>query len=390
MDSFAHGVRMKYLTPEGLVSQEAKLALASCFDAHRVSTDASERQNAEMSAAVPVRSGGRDFENHSRESVLKQTRVIHLRRGGADPKRPPDLALALAPTACITSPLLASLPANVDAHGRASLPVCDQPLAEAVGAVGAAAILAAPGAGVVVAVGEAGHRPLSDDALCHSVQTVLAGVDSQLAVAKAEEITPGRRRGLSPYMLFVNQLLRAGKETSGNRSLTAAEQEVIRMQARVRWDAMEDGRAAWESMYRQWQNTPAPVVPQKAVEYRAIWGGGCLASPLSPTEMQQFHRRVGWPSDVEVSNAKPSYISEDRTIHFESDSSYNLHGCLNSARAICMSSLREEREKFTMIEAGMNDWLGFLPRTEAESGDVMVMLQCVCIDGSISRRLGWA
>lgn len=95
LDIFAAGVRLRFATVQQLLSPEAAATFKVTFANVRLSTDLSERMNAEITAAKPSRGNTRDFSHFSRESLLKQARIVHMQRGGEDPLRPVGLRAAL-------------------------------------------------------------------------------------------------------------------------------------------------------------------------------------------------------------------------------------------------------------------------------------------------------
>lgn len=105
-DTFTHGICLRFPTVERLMSKDASTAMAVAFDNLRLATDLSERMNAEITAAKPLRGNARDFSHFSRETLLKQARIVHMQRGGGDPLRPSSLAAALEPCAASVMPLL--------------------------------------------------------------------------------------------------------------------------------------------------------------------------------------------------------------------------------------------------------------------------------------------
>lgn len=81
---FGFGARGRFPPVQRLLSPMARASLRSASEALRLTTDVSERQNAEMSAC-PSRAAGRDFVFYSRLSDVRQARAIHVQRGGGDP-----------------------------------------------------------------------------------------------------------------------------------------------------------------------------------------------------------------------------------------------------------------------------------------------------------------
>ena len=106
LDTFTSGLRARFPTEGDLSSPASKATICSAFSALRLATDLSERQNAEINASKPSRSSARDFSNFARESLLKQSRTEHMRRGGDDPLKPAELGASLRSCTAMLSPLL--------------------------------------------------------------------------------------------------------------------------------------------------------------------------------------------------------------------------------------------------------------------------------------------
>jgi len=110
VDTFTRGMRARFPSGEKLRSQEAKSTIRAAFDSQRLTSDFSERQNAEIQASRAARGPAREFEHFSRAMVVKQSRVVHLRNGGDNPLRPKQLKGSVLPCECKVMPFLVPLP----------------------------------------------------------------------------------------------------------------------------------------------------------------------------------------------------------------------------------------------------------------------------------------
>lgn len=107
LDVFSVGFRTRFQTVDKMLSPEALATLHLAFSAARLTTDQSERQNAEIQATRPPRGAPRDFEHFSRSNLLRQARTVHIRSGGDDPQNPSHLTASLADCRAEVMPLLA-------------------------------------------------------------------------------------------------------------------------------------------------------------------------------------------------------------------------------------------------------------------------------------------
>lgn len=105
-DIFTQGFCLRFHTVERMLSHEARSTLRATFENVRLSTDLSERLHAEVTASKPARGNARDFSHFSRETLLKQSRVVHMQRGGSDPLKPSHLLAGTHPCTAMVSPLL--------------------------------------------------------------------------------------------------------------------------------------------------------------------------------------------------------------------------------------------------------------------------------------------
>ena len=80
--------------------------IRNILEANRVTSDFSERQNAEVIATKPSRSAARGASNFARQNFLRQLRTTHLRNGGDDPRRPKSLMACSEPRLAKMNPLL--------------------------------------------------------------------------------------------------------------------------------------------------------------------------------------------------------------------------------------------------------------------------------------------
>lgn len=205
-------------------------------------------------------------------------------------------------------------------------------------------------------------------------QVVIQEGLQKLASAEAAPAAK-KRRGLSPYMLFLNRMLAAGKQSKG-AALSLEEVSRVRAQARFSWDALED-KSAHEELHQVWQETPAPTSssPQQ-LPFKAMWAGGCRASPTSATELHKHYCSEGWPSHDEVHIRKLPYVSADSTVDWAASRGIDLFGCERMPLSICRKDMESAAfEGFSLVHAGLCNVLESLPKAESQGGQVMFVAE---------------
>lgn len=196
--------------------------------------------------------------------------------------------------------------------------------------------------------------------------------DSESNVALHQQPPSKKRRGLNPLLMFTNRMLASARQNAG-RSLTMDEVAMLRKEARAKWDELPD-KSAQEQLFAMWQEAPPttasePVLPP----YKALWGGGCRAAPVSASELCAHYRRYGWPSDQEVHKDKSAYVSASEE-EWGALKSYDCFGCLRAAVNICKEDAARSRA-FQLIHGGLTNYLESLPRHDSESGTILLVLE---------------
>lgn len=229
LDPFTYGLLLLFPSADGLRSQNCKDVVNAFLHASRLSTDWSERQNAEITATRCIRGPGRDFESAARSLVVKQARVVHMTGGGDDPLKP--IALSSSSTRGTISTLRVCKPAPLqDAVARED---GDQEMQAEAGRVGGHE--AEPDGLAIVPFATVTRDELRGASLLDSVPVVLNSLspegddhppsDGVLALNPTPIGPPPRRRGLNPYFLYKNDLLAQAKQMKG-RKLTQEEVSV--------------------------------------------------------------------------------------------------------------------------------------------------------------------
>lgn len=384
LDTFSAGFREAFPDAESLLAPRAARLLRSSFDSLKLTTDLSERQNAELQATRPPRSGARDFTNYSRESVLKQSRAIHMRAGGDDVLKPKSLRAAGDGCQMAVMPLLMdaarpdiALPAAAARPDGSQQQLVDPGpgLPNAAGQhMSAMAELSASavGAGSLVEVGS----------MCEPIVVTIPGCEEE---PRAEVPEPARKRiGLNPYLQFKNAMMKAFKESVGGRTLTPQEITQVGMQAKERWQSMGD-TSAHRELYELWRQTAAPVVapvaPQSESVFRGVWGGGTRASPISAKELFDYASSHPWPQDAEVYMPTEFHVKPAPQAELIEDSrSYSLWGCRRNPMAVCKERLQCPLQAWQLVHAGLCNCIDLAPRAQSESGGLMLM-----VSGSLRR-----
>lgn len=391
LDSFGFGVRNRFPSVPLLLSPMARACLRSAFEGLRLTTDLSERQNAEMTACRPSRAAGRDFEFYSRLAVVRQARAIHLQRGGADPHRPRDIRSSLAGEQLRICPFLCP-PSGPRASASLPCPPPGPAEASPSAVVAASSSSGIDAQGLRISADASRLVPLADDAMCDAVVVDKLGV-APATPREEESAAQPSRRGLNPKLMFINQFLASSKQALGGRSLTKTELADARARAVERWEALPD-KGAWVGLFRNRQderirNSGRQPESVAGTLYTGIWGGGIRASPCSAQEMFEHHcLRGGWPNDSEVHREKPSNMTPDTEVRFSDHVDYRCFGCLRSASGACRAGLPDKR-KFEMIEQGLHNLLTTLPREQVQAGGVFILVEGATQDGRVARELAF-
>lgn len=119
------------------------------------------------------------------------------------------------------------------------------------------------------------------------------------------------------------------------------------------------------------QNTVAQLAPKR---YYPTWCGGCRGSPLSPAEMCEYFKKVGWPCDAEVHRDKSCYTKAEGDIDWMQFSSYNCVGCGRSAAGICQQVITDN-VPFHVTHLGLCNFIEKIGKVAAESAETIIMIQ---------------
>ena len=200
-----------------------------------------------------------------------------------------------------------------------------------------------------------------------------------------------KKRGLSPFLLFRNQMVAALKASRGGATLSAEEIAAVHARARVRWDAQtENDKAMRKELYQHWRERPSePRQKAEPKPYYALWGGGSRACPVSAAELCRHYREFGWPSDEEVYSPNEFNIDQLCGVDFDSmEHASFLHGCGRSLPGVCEAEASSV-PSFSLVHRGFTNFVESLPRSVSESGCVLLMLECqpTQLHGQIARQV---
>lgn len=206
--------------------------------------------------------------------------------------------------------------------------------------------------------------------------------------SREEEPPQKKRRGLNPFLMFSNRALHAARACAG-RTLTKEEVCEVREGAKLTWGRLsDDDKQTHRDLYDEWLASGsvegAPADALAPPPYTPLWAGGCRASPVSASELYNWHQRHGWPTDHEIYTKKDARITAS-TMDFDQSSGFDCFGCLRGAHNICKTVLANT-PGYDVAHNGMTNFLESLDRREAESGTVLVVLEGLdATDGSATR-----
>ena len=382
LDPFTCGLLLLYPSRDALQSKKCKQVVEAFLKTHRLSSDWSERQNAEVTASHPVRAPGRNFEVFARASVVKQARVVHMTGGGEDPLVPKALTgsaeVERVPALGIYQHLPPPVVSGQPQDARAGSSV-DHPAARLQGdgspEVGHGALASRdciPGGSLFDKVFVKLNPLVKEDEEASEVPFDLVPIDAP----------PAKKRGLSRYMLYKNTELSNAKKLLGGRSMTNDEQQYATNDIKDRWHAI-CSLPLREQLYEEWRLSPtSPSATSTKKPVKTAWMGGCRACPISASDIVGHHQSHGWPKDEEIYQASKYSPAPATTIDWDRCKPYNLFGCSQSGKACCLNKFAED-PKFQLIHDGLCNYLETLPKSLSESGEVIVM-----IEGSLKRPPG--
>ena len=211
LDTYSYGIRRMFQSQELLTGFKCRSVLAADFASHPYGTDHIERLNAQLTQLSRSGGPGRASRLVSRASLVQQSHVVHVDRGGRDALEAPRKGAAITRERVAYLPILPpegvdpSLGASPAAHlaganvGAELLPLADLQPAPIVAAQSAQAAQVPIPAGMVVS-----ERPCN----------------SQLVPSSSNDAKPKGRRGLSPFMLQRNAYMASLKAQKGGGTLT--------------------------------------------------------------------------------------------------------------------------------------------------------------------------
>lgn len=173
--------------------------------------------------------------------------------------------------------------------------------------------------------------------------------------------------GLSPKMLGLNKRLKTAKFAKG-RPLTKEELATLRSEFQTFWQSLPN-HDAFVLAYQDWRDTAPEGQDEIVAEFEARWGGGCFCSPVSSTELYQYHAHFGWPSDAEVHDTMDGECKAptDDDTEFGASSAFRLWSVAASPRNVPRARAQSPRQ-FDIVEKGLVGVLEGLGRPRADAG----------------------
>ena len=142
------------------------------------------------------------------------------------------------------------------------------------------------------------------------------------------------------------------------------------------WSTLEDAEA-YEEAYQDWKDVQTV---QKQVEntpeYRLNWGGGSVSSPITENEFASYVNQNGWPTKDQIrdTSGTETKATTDDSLDPSVASGFNLWGRGRSARNIDREVWGDSKNKFDLIDESIFNYIEHLPRSEADVGDVMLVI----------------
>lgn len=384
LDPYSKGFRRAHPSAAELRSFAARVALRTDFRAHTLATDPIERLNSELSRGVATRGPGRNFTQLSRENFLSQVATEHCRRGGVHPLAPKALAQSGSRERVVAAPCLRDV---VQSRAGFANPACQEQVMASASQPSSSSNLA-PALARVAPTGSSQAVVVHDTRFfggqCVVERDVSMSLHSPNAVPNKTGTTEKLRKGLSPFLLERNKQEHAAKVAKGG-ALTSEEISNLRANFAERWEKIED-KSPFIEAYREWQHTPAHP-PAASNEYRASFGCGDLAAPITEQEFHAFHQKHGWPTLADSLDAEnqSSSVKGDWTRNFSCDEGFILWSRGSLPRNVPASKF-DSIAKGKLIAAGMfNTISGFAPGV-ADSGEAMLWIEGTpSVDGEVAR-----
>lgn len=220
LDTYSAGTRRLFPTVEALLSGACRATLCADFASHAYTTDVIEQLHTEITHNITHRAPATAFANISRQSVVKQATVHHVRRGGDHP---------VVPKALVGAPKIEAVrgPAPLLAAGRqegvalADCAAAAKNIGSTTSSPGGLTTSSAGGReGRIVASGQGDTARRTSQMITFARPCLGTVVATPIAPSTTE--AGRKRKGLSPFMLERNKHMAAARRAKGS-SLTEAE-----------------------------------------------------------------------------------------------------------------------------------------------------------------------
>lgn len=274
--------------------------------------------------------------------------MIHTAKGGVHPLGTKSKGLAPQLERMKTPPFLHTFPGAV-ADGLAFRDdlshICDT--ARGLSQAASSSSSAAPETMATLAPYEADleeHRVIERPCL----ESLVLAQPTQGAPPQAKQ----QRVGLSPKILERNKRPKTAEVAKG-RSLTKEEVATLRSEFESFWTALPN-HGAFVMAYQDLRDTAPEGEGENVAEFESTWGGGCFCSPLSSTQLYQYHAHFGWPSDAEVHDTEENECNApvDEETAFGDSSGFRLWSVGASPRNIPRAQTPSPRQ-FDIVEKGL-------------------------------------
>ena len=186
--------------------------------------------------------------------------------------------------------------------------------------------------------------------------------------------TDDAKVGLNPKLLERNKYLHSARMAHGGK-LTQAEYNRVCEDFSKTWDSLENP-GNFKETYDAWRIAPgAASVAPKRNRYHCMWGGGSTESPLSPKELFDHVREVGWPKDDEVFDVEgqQTSVAASHDIDFAVASDYQPNAIGRLPKNVDRDHARS-LPQFEMIESGLLNIIAKAGKEAAESATLMYSL----------------
>lgn len=194
---------------------------------------------------------------------------------------------------------------------------------------------------------------------------------------RAEALAQQRQRtGLSPFLLERNKHVQTARSLKGS-ALTQAELKKVHGEFQEFWEGLPDHDIYIEA-YQMWRESKPTTANHTLAPFKATWGGGCSAAPISSLEFLQHHRELGWPSDAEVFDPNsgkapsPSTTSPSNWVDLSGTNLWSI-----GARPHNVSNHQKPCEhQFRFVERGLTTVLQNVGKAVVDKGEVLLLVSC--------------